>query len=126
MEAFADLGNGRQQSFEEWERWAIKREGFDPSLWFMVVGGEQISGVVLGYIYPDLGWVRQLAVRRPWRGKGCGLNLLYHAFGVFYRRGLRRVGLVVDSENATGATRLYERAGMHIAQQLDTYQKVLL
>jgi len=87
--------------------------------------GEQIAGVVLGYSYPDLGWVRQLAVRRPWRSKGCGLNLLYHTFGVFYRRGLRRVGLVVDSENATGATRLYERAGMHVAQQFDTYRKVL-
>ena len=40
-------------------------------------------------------------------------------------RGKRRVGLTVDSQNATGATRLYEHAGMHIALQLDTYEKKL-
>lgn len=125
MEAFADLGHHRDIRFEEWERFTLKRQDFDPSLCFLVMEGEQIVGVVLGYIYPDVGWVRHLAVRRPWRARGCGLNLLYQAFGEFYRRGLRRVGLVVDSHNVTGATRLYVHAGMHVAREFDTYQKVL-
>jgi hypothetical protein len=34
-------------------------------------------------------------------------------------------GLGVDSQNLTGATRLYERAGMHVALQHDTYEKEL-
>jgi len=125
MEAFADLGYHRNISFEGWERSTLKRQDFDPSLCFLVMEGQQIAGVVLGYIYPDMGWVRHLAVRRPWRGKGCGLNLLHQAFGEFYRRGMHRVGLVVDSHNATGATRLYVHAGMHVAREFDTYQKVL-
>jgi hypothetical protein len=35
------------------------------------------------------------------------------------------MALTVDAENPTGATRLYERAGMHIGQQYATYSKEL-
>ena len=47
----------------------------------------------------------------PWRGRGLGAALLLHSFGEFRRAGATRVGLGVDSENATGATQLYERVG---------------
>ena len=87
--------------------------------------GEEPVGAALCYNYSDEGWVRQIAVLRQWRGRGIALQLLYHIFGEFYRRGVRRVGLVVDSQNATGATHLYERAGMHSTLQLDTYEKKL-
>jgi ribosomal protein S18 acetylase RimI-like enzyme len=50
---------------------------------------------------------------------------LLHAFAEFYRRGVVKVGLGVDSQNLTGATRLYERAGMHVALQHNTYEKEL-
>ncbi len=51
--------------------------------------------------------------------------MLHEAFGEFYRRGKRKVGLGVDSESPTRATRLYERAGMHVVRQFDQYQKEL-
>jgi ribosomal protein S18 acetylase RimI-like enzyme len=35
------------------------------------------------------------------------------------------VGLEVDSENETGATHLYERAGMHVSRRYATYEKTL-
>ena len=73
----------------------------------------------------DIGWVDTLAVLRPWRRKGLGMALLLHSFGEFYRRGRRKVGLGVDSQNLTGAARLYERAGMHVARQYISYQKEL-
>ena len=38
---------------------------------------------------------------------------------------IRRVGLGVDSENRTGAVRLYERAGMHVERRSDTWEKGL-
>jgi ribosomal protein S18 acetylase RimI-like enzyme len=37
-------------------------------------------------------------------------------------RGSRRAGLDVDASNLTGALRLYERAGMHVDRQFDSYQ----
>jgi ribosomal protein S18 acetylase RimI-like enzyme len=69
--------------------------------------------------------VYDLGVGRAWRGRGIGEALLRHAFGVFHTRGFRLVGLGVDSQNLTGATRLYERAGMRIERQYDVYAKGL-
>jgi mycothiol synthase len=73
----------------------------------------------------EMGWVDDLAVRRSWRRRGLGMALLHHSFGEFYRRGTRKVALEVDSQNLTGATRLYERAGMHATRQYDVYEKEL-
>jgi mycothiol synthase len=125
QEAFSDLAHRVYQPFEDWEQWALKRNDFDPSLLFLVMADTEVVGVVLCYNYPDEGWVRQLAVLRSWRGRGIGMQLLRHVFSEFYRRGKRRVGLVVDSENSTGATRLYQRVGMHVALQFNTYEKEL-
>jgi mycothiol synthase len=51
--------------------------------------------------------------------------LLQHSFRELYARGQKKVGLGVDAASLTGATRLYERAGMHVARQYDTYEKEL-
>ena len=64
-----------------------------------------------------MGWVRSLWVRRPWRKRGLGNALLLNAFRQFHERGERRVGLGVDAESPTGATRLYERAGMRVVEE---------
>lgn len=72
-----------------------------------------------------MGWVNILGVRRPWRQRGLGLALLLHAFDAFRTLNRRRVGLGVDAQNLTGATRLYEKAGMHVTRQYDTYEKVI-
>ena len=72
-----------------------------------------------------MGWVDVLGTRREHRRKGLGDALLRYAFRELYRRGARRIGLGVDSENPTGATRLYERAGMRVASQSDVYAKTL-
>lgn len=72
-----------------------------------------------------MGWVDQLGVRRPWRRSGLGLALLHHTFGEFYRRGFTRVALGVDASSLTGATRLYERAGMYVARKYLTLEKEL-
>lgn len=126
-EAFSDHWGHLPGKYEEWEHWLIKREGFDPSLWFLVFEGEQLAAGALCLYEPTLqaGWVGQLAVRRPWRRKGLGMALLQQAYAEFYRRGVYKVGLGVDAQNLTGALRLYERAGMHVAVQTDSYQKEL-
>ena len=72
-----------------------------------------------------MGFVGAIGVLRPWRRLGLGRALLLHAFVELYRRGERRIGLGVDAENATGATRLYESVGMRVAWQADTYERTL-
>ncbi len=120
-EAFADHWGAVEQSFEltlkRYRHFWATDEVFDPSLYFLAVDDEQIAGVSMCYSKieedPLMGWVASLGVRRPWRRKGVGLALLRHSFRAIQLRGQRRVGLGVDAENLTGATRLYERAGMH-------------
>jgi mycothiol synthase len=56
---------------------------------------------------------------------GRGVALLRHAFGEFYLRGVRKVGLSVDAESATVAPRLYGGAGMQVEESYVLYQKEL-
>jgi mycothiol synthase len=132
-EAFRDHWGYVEQPFdrvyEEWMHWIENNPNFDPSLWFIAMDGGEIAGVVLcspeAEEDPDMGWVESLGVRRPWRRKGLGLALLQYAFGELHRRGKPRVGLGVDARSLTGATRLYEKAGMRVARRYDVFEKEL-
>ncbi len=125
-EAFRDHWGFISMSFEEWSHWSIKGENFDPSLWFLAMDGDEIAAFALCVDEKEAGgWVHVLGVRRPWRRKGIGLALLHHAFGEFYRRNIHNVYLGVDAQSLTGATRLYERAGMHVVRQYKNYEKEL-
>jgi ribosomal protein S18 acetylase RimI-like enzyme len=72
-----------------------------------------------------MGYVMSLGVRRSWRRKGVALALLHHTFGEFRSRGKTKVALDVDAHSLTGATRLYEKAGMHMQRQSVVYEKEL-
>jgi ribosomal protein S18 acetylase RimI-like enzyme len=123
--AFQDHWGHVSHTFEQWQHWMLERADFDPTLWFIAWEGEQVAGGSLCVIEGQWGWVSTLGVLRTWRRKGLGMALLQHSFGEFYRRGLRKAGLGVDSQNLTGATRLYRRAGMHVARETITYEKEL-
>lgn len=117
-------------NFDEWVRSGTEIATFDPSLWFLAMAGNEIAGYSLCLLNVgeqiNMGFVDSLGVRRPWRKHGLGLALLHHSFGEFYKRGIRHAELSVDAENLTGATRLYERAGMRRAKKYDVrYEKVL-
>ena len=125
-EAFAEEWNFVSEPFDSWAERRINVPEFDPTLWFVVREGNEIAGVLRGD--PErggTGWVGALGVRPRWRKRGLGLALLRHAFGEFYRRGQSRVGLGVDARNPTGATRLYERAGMHATYEAIAFKKEL-
>jgi mycothiol synthase len=128
-EAFQDHWGHVAIPFEEWRASRIEHAGFDPSLVFLARDGAEVAGAIRcrtrGEGVSASGWVDNLSVRRPWRGRGLGTALLLHAFGAFYRRGTRSVGLGVDAESSTGATRLYERAGMRVERRFDIYRKTL-
>jgi mycothiol synthase len=126
-ESFADHWGHIGRPFEDFERRALDAEGFDPSLWYLAMAGDEVAGITLCHDYPqfDLGWVGTVGVRRPWRRTGVALALLHHSFGEFYRRGRKRVSLGVDAQSLTGATRVYERAGMHVQHRNALYIKEL-
>ncbi|MBZ0319119.1 MAG: GNAT family N-acetyltransferase [Anaerolineae bacterium] len=129
MEAFRDHWDPHQFTFDQWLHFRVKRPDFEPSLWFLAMDGDEIVGTTLGYPNrdddPKFGWISEVSVRRNWRKRGIGMALMYSALGEFHRRGFERVGLNVDGENPTGAKRLYERVGMSVVTQADTYEKVI-
>jgi mycothiol synthase len=124
-EAFRDHWGSHDVTFENWERRKFGRSEFDPNLWVIAWDGDQIAGYSHNRYRMGIGWIGTLGVRRPWRKKGLGFALLIHSFAEFYHRGMYTIGLGVDASNPTGATRLYQRAGMSVASEFVTYEKEL-
>ncbi len=124
-EAFQDHWGHSERDYEEWATANVRTPGFDPTLWFLALDGDEPAGAVRAKLRPDDGWINTLGVRRPWRKRGLGMALLLQAFGALYATGARRMALGVDAQNPTGATRLYESAGMRAAMSFVVYEKVL-
>lgn len=126
-EAFVDEWGHVPLPYDEWREKAIGYPGLDASLVPVVWAGDEVVAFSRNYPkrYGDWGWVGTLGVRLAWRRRGLGLALLRESFRRFRGTGETTVALGVDVENPTGATRLYERAGMRVLWQADVWQKEL-
>lgn len=125
-EAFLDHWGHASHEYDEWLERNVKVESFDPSLWLLALDGAEPAGALRGRVMADgSGWINTLGVRRLWRQRGVGMTLLLHSFGVFYRRGITSVTLGVDAQNPTGATHLYEAAGMRVVREFVVHEKEL-
>ena len=124
-EAFRDHWGSHDVTLEEWKRSRFDDPEFDPTLWQIAWDGDQVAGFSLNRYRMGIGWIRTLGVRSPWRKRGLGEALLLQSFGEFYNRGTKTIGLGVDAQNPTGATRLYQKVGMHAASEFVTFAKEL-
>lgn len=128
-DAFQDHWGYLPVAFEKWKHWIDNDPDFDRTLYFLAMDGNEIAGTC--FCRPKmpedagLGWVDDLGVRRAWRRRGLGEAFLRHAFGEFWRRGQRKVGLGVDATSLTNATRLYEKVGMRVTRENRQYEKEL-
>jgi mycothiol synthase len=113
--------------FADFAKGTFARVEHDPSLYWVATDGGEIAGVLLAdwKRNGDWGWIDTLGVRPAWRRRGIGEALLRTAFAEFFRRDEHAVALQVDAESPTGATRLYERAGMRILYRIAVYEKEL-
>lgn len=102
---------------------------FDPTLRLIAEEGDQIVAVCNASprdgADASTGYIETIGVLRPWRRRGLAQAFLLHAFHVFYERGIMKVALHVDAESLTGATRLYEKAGMKVDEIVHAYEKEL-
>jgi mycothiol synthase len=125
-EAFQDDWRQLFGTFQAWKETMMEQEDFDPSLWILAFdGGTQVGAVICRSLPIGKGWVDTLGVRSSWRRRGLGMALLLAVFGELYRRDIRHIFLGVDAQNPTGATRLYERAGMDVTRKDLLYEKSL-
>ena len=129
-EAFRDHWGSVDEPFEEYYKHFMHDlehdENADPALWFIALDGDTVAGAAINNPKtnedPEMGWVWQLSVRKPWRGRGLGLALLKHSFYALHQHGCKRAALGVDAESLTGANRLYEKAGMRVLRKNCTYE----
>jgi mycothiol synthase len=89
------------------------------------------DGRVVGFLLADrwvdesVGYIDLLAVHPERQRQGLGGAMLLAAFGLFAAAGLRHAQLGVASDNPR-ALALYERVGMTLRFQADTYERAVL
>lgn len=106
---------------------------FDPSLWRVAWKDDQVAGMVLSYItraenqeYQRLrGYTENICVRRPYRKQGLAHSLIAASLFALRERGMQEAALHVDTENLSGALRLYESLGFRPVSRHSTYRKPL-
>ncbi|WP_328583417.1 GNAT family N-acetyltransferase [Streptomyces sp. NBC_00370] len=123
---FADHFDHRPRGYEEW----LEHQGGDRIDWSLVwiAAAEGIGDAAVligGNERESMGWIPNLGVVKDARGRGIGGFLLRHAFHAFAGRGRETVGLGVDTENATGALKLYEANGMRLHFAVDTWELIV-
>lgn len=69
------------------------------------------------------GWTDRIGVRPGWRGRGIARALLTASMRSFAEAGLAAAGLGVDSDNPSGAFRLYERLGYEATDTVVMYAR---
>ena len=111
-EAFGDPWS-YEEALQEW----AGSENHDPTLWPVALDGEEMVGALFGYASDGRGQISAIGVRDAWRRRGIGHALLRASFAMFRDRGVDDVRLNVDRDNASGATRLYEQAGMRLRRR---------
>jgi mycothiol synthase len=125
LEAFADHWGTPTAPFEEWSEDFMTGDEYDPTLWIVAEEEGQVAGALLARRTGERGWIAEIGVRSAWRGRGIGAALLQTSFARFAGRGVTEAILSVDSDNVTGATRLYERVGMTSRFRFDFWEKRL-
>jgi ribosomal protein S18 acetylase RimI-like enzyme len=114
--SFAEHWGHADRSYEGWRTRFEAGPGRDPAQWWVAEVDGEPAAVLIGddsRVDLGMGWVRTLGVLAAFRGRGLGKALLRTSFAAASARGLASVGLAVDSENASGATKLYESVGMY-------------
>jgi ribosomal protein S18 acetylase RimI-like enzyme len=105
-----DLGGGTIDAFAPWWSALTSDSEYDPTLFFLARDG---SGEIVGVAHCwTSAFLKDIAVAGPWRRKGIGTALLLHLFHVFKARGAAHLNLKVESDNPSGAERLYHQLGM--------------
>jgi len=130
-EAFADHWSFEPVSEEDWQMFFVGRSDFRPDLTSIAMEGDEVAGVCLNVVNRETnerqgrreGWIQDLGVRRGWRKRGVASALLCASMRAFKAEGLDYAMLGVDTENPTGALRLYERLGFIPVKRFINFEK---
>jgi mycothiol synthase len=134
VEAFRDAWGFVEPDEQEYARSLADPLESQTHLWSVAWDGEDVAGSVRGYINQDenerfrrrRGYTEAISVRRPWRRRGVARALIAETIRRLRDREMTEVALGVDTENVTGALRLYESCGYVAVSRFTTYRKPLV
>ncbi len=110
-----------------------KRRSYRPELWVLAWKGDEVAGGVMNVIDEEenkkfgRNWGDLAAVftRRPYRRQGLAAALMAISLQVLRNEGVDTASLGVDSENPTGARRIYEKLGFREYDHYASFRKPL-
>lgn len=119
----------------EWIKFYVGSSTYRPDL--TVVAVDPKANQIAGYCHIMVnegecrrigrrrGWMDILGVRKPYRHHGLGEALILEGMHNLRKAGLQEAALGCDSENTTGATRLYFRVGFRVHRTWIAFDKYL-
>lgn len=130
LEAFQDHWGEPEPTEEQYQRF-ISSPLFNSDLWKVAWDGDEVAGMVLNFVDENAnqtygvkrGWTEDISVRRPWRKRGLATALIVESIRMFRELGFEETALGVDTENHSGALKIYEKIGYRIAASKTVYQK---
>jgi len=131
-EAFRDHWGyvpGTEVRYQAW----LKQQDFDPALYKVAWYGDQVAGAVQNFVNKQeneeynrkRGYTEGIFVRRPWRKRGLARSLIVQSMKMFKEMGMTETALGVDTENLSGALRVYESCGYRQVKKSITLRKPL-
>ena len=118
---------------EDYQWWLSDKTYFQPHLWQVAwdIEKEQVAGQVRTFINHaenekfkrKRGYTEFISVRRSWRKRGLARALIARSLQVQKEQGMIESALGVDSENLSGATRIYEDCGFVLDKRNTIYRK---
>ena len=133
QEAFRDHWGYAPGDNKEYERFRTDPIQSDTTLWRVAWEGDEVAGQVRSFINAEenerygrlRGYTEHISVRRPWRRRGLARALIAASFPLLRARGMTEAALGVDTENTSGALRVYEGCGFRPVSRTTTYRKPL-
>lgn len=127
-EAFRDHWGYTEPSEEMFEAWQNDRM-FQPHLWKVAWDGDRVAGIVQNMVDEEenrtynrkRGYTENISVGRAWRGKGVASALIAESIRMFRAMGMDHTHLSVDSENLSGALKLYQSLGYTVDEDQTSY-----
>jgi mycothiol synthase len=128
-ETFADHWGSSAVDAELWQE-LVRGHFHRPDLSvFAVDEDDRAVGFSVNWHYPQDeevtgrrdGEVAILGTSRPWRGRGVASSLIARSLAIFAEAGMTHGMIVVDTENPTGAARLYRSLGFEPVRRTVTY-----
>jgi mycothiol synthase len=135
-EAFRDHWGYSEPSEQDHQAWLVDKTAFQPELWQVAwdIPTNQVAGQVRTFIDHEQnklynrqrGWTESISVRRPFRRRGLARALIAESLRVQKQVGMTESALGVDSENLSGATKVYEDCGFRMVKTETIYRKPLI